>query len=166
MKISCVLFWVIAFVPCIFVSFFFNQKKLHLEILVSFLSFFVLHFLHSIYCKSLWDPTFLVSWGDKCFSLCKPGFTDLQFSVQPNLFGTTGMCHSVPPTLQSEKQFATCSTFLLIQLHSMNLVLHKHHNFILCFVLNLKDQTYLADSRKNLLGNCCQRGRERSHQSL
>ena len=28
------------------------QKKLHLEILVSFLSFFVLHFLHSIHCKS------------------------------------------------------------------------------------------------------------------
>jgi len=53
----------------------------------------------------------------------------------------------------SEKQFAPCSTSLRIQLHSINLVLHKHHNFILCFVLNLKDQTYLADSRKNLLGN-------------
>ena len=47
----------------------------------------------------------------------------------------------------------------------MNLVLYKHHNFILCFVLNLKDQTYSTDSRKNLLGNWCQRGRKRSHQS-
>ena len=31
--------------------------------------FFVLHFLHPIHCKSLWDLTWLVSWGDKCFSL-------------------------------------------------------------------------------------------------
>ena len=30
---------------------------------------FVLHFLHPIHCKSLWDLICLVSWGDKCFSL-------------------------------------------------------------------------------------------------
>ena len=94
------------------------------------------------------------------------GFTELSFSVQPNPFGTTETCHSVPPISQQEKQFATYSIFLLIQLHSMNLVLTKHHSFIPCFVLNLKDQTYSTDSRKNLLGNWCQRGRERSHQSL
>ena len=164
-------FELLHFVPCIFVFF---SLTLHLETFTFFLFVLVLHIsasnslqiLQVIHCKSLWDLTWLVSWGDKCFSLCKLGFTDLQFSVQPNLFGTTEICHSVPPTLQSEKQFATCSTFLLIQLHSMNLVLYKHHNFILCFVLNLKDQTYSTDSRKNLLGNWCQRGRERSHQSL
>ena len=96
----------------------------------AFSAFNSLQILQVIHCKSLWDPTCLVSWGDKCFSLCKLGFTDLQFSVQPNFFGTTEICHSVPPTLQSEKQIATCSTSLLIQLHSMNLVLYKHHIFI------------------------------------
>jgi len=30
---------------------------------------FVLHFLHPIHCKSLWDLICPVSWGDKCFSL-------------------------------------------------------------------------------------------------
>ena len=114
-----------------------------------------------------------MSWGDKCFSLCKPGFTDLQFLVQPNLFGTTETCHSVPPTSQQEKQFATCSIFLLIQLYSMNLVLYKHHSFIHCFVLSLKDQTYTTDSRKPFLEIDVKGGerdhikacrRERSHQ--
>ena len=77
MKFSCVLFWVIAFVPCIFVSFFFKQKKLHLETFTLFFLVFVLHISASnslqifqlIHCKSLWDLTWLVSWGDKCFSL-------------------------------------------------------------------------------------------------
>ena len=59
------------------------------------------------------------------------GFTDLLFSVQPNPFGTTEAYHSVPPISQQEKQFATYSVFLLIQLHSMNLVLYKHHIFII-----------------------------------
>ena len=58
------------------------------------------------------------------------GFTDLLFLVQPNPFGTTEANHSVPSTSQQEKQFATYSVFLLIQLHSMNLVLYKHHIFI------------------------------------
>src|SRR3954471_13460143 len=49
------------------------------------------------------------------------------------------------------KQLATYSIFLLIQLHSMNLILYKHHSFIHCFVLNLKDQTYSIDSRKTFL---------------
>src|SRR4051812_27788773 len=33
----------------------------------------------------------------------------------------------------------------------MNLVLYKHHSFIHCFVLNLKDQTYSTESRKTFL---------------
>ena len=38
---------------------------------------------------------------------------------------------------------------------------------ICCFALWLKDQTYFdSHSRRILLGNWCQRGRERSHQSL
>ena len=105
-----------------------------------FLSFFVcllcilcinsLHIIQLIPCKSLWDLTSLVSWGDKCFLCDELGFTDLLFSVQPNPFGTTEAYHSVPPISQQEKQFATYSVFLLIQLHSMNLVLYKHHIFI------------------------------------
>jgi len=55
----------------------------------------------------------------------------------------------------------------------MNLVLYKHHNFILCFVLSLKDQTYTTDSRKPFLEIDVKGGerdhikacrRERSHQ--
>src|SRR3954463_9303762 len=71
--------------------------------------------------------------------------------------------NSVPPTSQQE---ATCSIFLLIQLHSMNLVLYKHHSFIHCFVLSLKDQTHSTDSRKPFLEIDVKGGRERSHQSL
>ena len=167
MKFSCVLFCVIAFVSCMFTpSRSFSFFSFLFVFCSAFSAFNSLQILQVIHCKSLWGPTCLVSWGDKCFSLCKLGFTDLQFSVQPNLFGTTEIWHSVPPTLQSKKQFATCSIFLLIHLYSMNLVLYKHHSFIHCFVLSVKDQTYSTDSRKNLLGNWCQRGRERSHQSL
>ena len=92
-----------------------------------------LHIFQLIPCKSLWDLTSLVSWGDKCFLCDELGFTDLLFSVQPNPFGTTEAYHSVPPISQQEKQFATYSVFLLIQLHSMNLVLYKHHIFIIAF---------------------------------
>ena len=35
----------------------------------SFFWFLFCIFLHQIHCKSLWDLTWLVSWGDKCFSL-------------------------------------------------------------------------------------------------
>ena len=77
------------------------------------------------------------------------GFTELPFSVQPNPFGTTETCHSVPPISQQEKQFATYSIFLLIQLHSMNLVLYKHHNFIQCFVLLPQDQTHSQQIPEN-----------------
>ena len=90
------------------------------------------------------------------------GFTEMPFSVQPNPFGTTETCHSVPPISQQEKQFATYSIFLLIQLYSMNLVLYKHHSFIHCFVLSLKDQTYTTDSRKPFL-EIDVKGGERDH---
>ena len=135
----------------------FPFKKLHLDFFL-----FVLHFLHSnslhiiqlIPCKSLWDLTSLVSWGDKCFLCDELGFTDLLFSVQPNPFGTTEAYHSVPPISQQEKQFATYSVFRLFQLHSMNLVLYKHHifNIALC-----------CDSRTKPIHDKFQRGRARSH---
>ena len=99
-----------------------------------------LHIFQLIPCKSLWDLTSLVSWGDKCFLCDELGYTDLLFSVQPNLFGTTEAYHSVPPISQQEKQFATYSVFLLIQLHSMNLVLYKHPTYIyaLCYDSRIK----------------------------
>ena len=173
MKFPCVLFCVIAFVSCKFISSLLFQKKLHLDLSVSslclcsaFSAFNSLQILQVIHCKPLWDPTCLVSWGDKCFSLCKLGFTDLLFSVQPNPFGTTETFHSVPPTSQQEKQFATCSIFLLIQLHSMNLVLYKHHIFISALFCDSRTKPIHDKFQKALLGNWCQRGRERSHQSL
>ena len=44
----------------------------------------------------------------------------------------------------------------------MNLVIHKHHSFIHCFVLSLKDQTYTTDSRKPFL-EIDVKGGERDH---
>ena len=44
----------------------------------------------------------------------------------------------------------------------MNLVLYKHHSFIHCFVLSLKDQTYTTDSRKPFL-EIDVKGGERDH---
>ena len=108
-----------------------------------------------------------------CIDVLSICIFQLWFSVQPNPFGATETYHSVPPTSQQEKQFATCSIFLLIQLYSMNLVLYKHHSFIHCFVLSLKDQTYTTDSRKPFLEIDVKGGerdhikacrRERSHQ--
>src|SRR3954471_1428225 len=60
------------------------------------------------------------------------------------------------------RQLATYSIFLLIQLHSMNLILYKHHSFIHCFMLNLKDQTYSTDSRRTFL-EIDVKGGERDH---
>ena len=44
----------------------------------------------------------------------------------------------------------------------MNLFLYKHHSFIHCFVLSLKDQTYTTDSRKPFL-EIDVKGGERDH---
>ena len=107
-----------------------------------------------------------MSWGDKCFLWDELGFIDLLFSAQPNPFGTTEAYHSVPPISQQEKQFATYSVFLLIQLHSMNLVLYKHHIFISALCCDSRIKPIHDKFQKALLGNWCQRGRERSHQSL
>ena len=51
-------------------------------------------------------------------------------SVTPICYFRSNRIFPVPPISQQEKQFATYSEFLLIQLHSMNLVLYKHHIYI------------------------------------
>ena len=157
-----------------------SQKKLHLD-----LFFFsicsasnLLQILQLIPCKSLWDLTSLVRWSDKCFLCDELGFTDLLFSVQPDPIGTTEAYHSVPPISQQEKQFATYSVFLLIQLHSMNLVLHKHHIFIIAlFCISRtkpirqtpEDPSWKLMSkgeRKNTKAYHLEIEREREHQNL
>ncbi len=142
---------------------FLNKNKLHLDF-ISFLCHF-LHSLHPIHCKSLWDLICLVSWGDKCFLCDELGLTGLMLSVQPNPLGTTEAYHSVPPISQQEKQFATYSVFLLIQLHSMNLVLYQHHIYLSALCCDSRTTPIHDKFQKTLLGNWCQRGRKSSHES-
>ena len=54
----------------------------------------------------------------------------------------------------------------LIQLHSMNLVLCKHHIYLSALCCDSRTKPIHDKFQKTLLGNWCQRGRERSHQSL
>ena len=54
----------------------------------------------------------------------------------------------------------------LIQLHSMNLVLCKHHIYLNALYCDSRTEPIHNKFQKTLLGNWCQRGRERSHQSL
>ena len=118
-------------------------------------------------CKSLWDLTCLVSWGDKCFLCDELDLTGLFPLVQPNSFGATEAHNSVPPISLQEKQLATCSCipFDPSPLNDSCPLPASHSTC--CFVLWLKDQTHSwQKSRRTLLGNWCQRGRERSHQSL
>src|SRR3954466_13507267 len=44
----------------------------------------------------------------------------------------------------------------------MNLILYKHHSFIHCLMLNLKDQTFSTDSRRPFL-EIDVKGGERDH---
>ena len=141
---SCVLFCDLAFISCIFVSPFSKKTSsrfLFFSICSAFRASNSLQIFHLIPCKSLWDLTCLVIW-----------------------------CH-----LQQEKHFATYSSLLLFQLHSMNLVLYKHHIFISALYCDSRTKPIhdkFQRERKRLhlyqalLGNWCQRGRERSHQSL
>ena len=109
----------------------------------AFLASNSLHIIQLIPCKSLWDLTSLVSWGDKCFLCDELGFTDLLFLVQPKQLTRCHRFHNRKNSLPHN------FVFLLIQLHSMNLVLYKHHNFIQCFVLWLQDQTHSQQIPEN-----------------
>ena len=134
MKFSCVLLWVFACVSCICVSPF--KKKLHLDFFL-----FSLHFLHLIPCKSLWDITSLVGCGDKCFLCDELGYTDLLFSVQPNLFGTTEAYHSVHRFTTGK---TVCHLFCVSSdpaPFNESCPLQASH-FYHCFMLWLKDQTH------------------------
>ena len=163
MKFSRVLFCTLAFVSCIFVSPF---KKTSSRFLLSFFSFTVcsafpasnsLQILVRSYLSSelrwqvfsLWWNRFhrFVIFGRtetfRCYRSIQLGATDF----------TTGKtaCHSC---------------VLLIQLHSMNLVLYQHHIFLAALTCDSRTKPMWQHIQKILLGNWCQRGRERSHQKL
>ena len=141
------------------------QKKLHLD----FFSFlFVQHSLHQIPCKSLWDLTCLVSWGDKCFLCDELGLTGMLPSVQPNYFGAIEAYNLMLPISLQERQLATyscihfCSSSTQWLLSSTSIVF----DLLLCSATQGPNPSW-QKSRSTLLGNWCQRGRERSsHQSL
>ena len=116
----------------------------------------------------MWDLTCLVSWGDKCFLCDQLGHTGLFTSVQPNPFGATKAPNSVLLISLQENHLATCF-WILFDPASLNESCPRPTSYSnCCFVLWLKDQTHHdKKSRRTLLGNWCQRGRERSsHQSL
>ena len=145
--------------------------SLHLFLACSSFLYFFLHSLHPIHCKSfsksLWDFTCLVSWGDKCFHYDELGHTGLFSSAQPNSLGATEAHNSVLPISLQERHLATCSCILFAPAPLNDSCPLPASHSPCCFVLWLKDQTHLLQkSRRTLLGNWCQRGRERSHQSL
>ena len=167
MKFSHVPFCALAFVQCIFVSPF---KKNFIYIFFLFCSVFPasnsLQIFQLIPCKSLWDLTCLVSWGDKCFLCDELGYTDLLFSVQLNLSGTIKAYHSVPPISLQERHFATCS-YILFDPAPFNdsCPLPASHSTC-CFVLWLKDQTHARTNPEDPSWKLMSKGRERSHQKL
>ena len=94
------------------------------------------------------------------------GHTDLSLTVKPKHFGATEKYNSVLSISLRRRQFATYSCTLVPAPLDDSCPLPASHS-ICCFALWLKDQTYFdSHSRRSLLGNWCQRGRERSHQSL
>ena len=95
-------------------------------------------------CKSLWDLTCLVSWGDKCFLYDELSLTSPMPSVQPNPFGTTETYNSMPPISQQEKHFAiySCITFDPAPLNESCPL--PASQFSCCFDLWLKDQTHVT----------------------
>ena len=137
-------------------------KKLHLDFF-SFSAFPAsnsLQILQLIPCKSLWDLTCLVSWGDKWFHSDELGHTGLFSSAQSKSFGATEAHNSVPPISLQERQLANCSCIFAPAPLNDSCPLPASHSTC-CFVLWLKDQTHLQQtSRRALLGNWCQRGRE------
>ena len=129
MKLSCVLLCALAFVSCIFVLPFkkTSSRFLFFSICPAFPASNSLQIFQLIPCKSLWDLTCLVSWGDKCFLCDELDHTGILSSVQPKPFGATEdktRCHRFHYRKDS---LPLVSAFFLIQLHSMILVLFQHH---------------------------------------
>ena len=107
-----------------------------------------------------------MSWGDKCFLCDELGHTGFLFrtnrilSVQPK---HTTRCHR----FHYRKNILPFIPVLhLIQLHLMNLVLYQHHNFFAALICDSRTKPMWQQIQKTLLGNWCQRGRERSHQNF
>ena len=146
------------------------KKELHLDLFISSCSAFSasnsLQIFQQIPCKSLWGLKCLVSWGDKCFLCDGLGHTGLFHSVQPNSLGATEAHNSVLPISLQERQLATysCSPFAPAPLNDSCPLPASHST---CFVTQGPNPSAITQkSRRALLGNWCQRGRERSHQSL
>ena len=145
MKFSCVLFCALAFVSCIFVSPFkkTSSRFLFFHFCFAFPAPNSLQIFQLIPCKSLWDLTWLVSWGDKCFLCDELGPTGLLPLFQPNSFGASEAHNSVPLISLQERQLATCS-YILFDPAPLNdsCPIPASHSTC-CFVLWLKDQTHL-----------------------
>ena len=125
-----------------------------------------LHIIQLIPWKSLWDIISLVSWGDKFFLYDELSLTGLRLSVQPNPFGAIKAYHSVPPISLKEKHLATCSCFTFdpAPLNESSSLQASQSYSLLC--AESQGPNLFDGFQENLLGNWCQRGRDRSHQSL
>ena len=142
------------------------SKKTSSRFLSAFSASNSLHIFQLIPCKSLWDLTSLVSWGDKCFLCDELGYTDLLFLVQPNLFGTTEAYHSVLPISVLSRHFVICILHICSSstqwfLSSTSITFYM----LLCSVTQGPNLCIASPSKRILLGNWCQRGRESSHES-
>ena len=169
MKFSCVLFCALAFVSCIFVSLF---KKTSSRLLFSFFSFiFCSAFLASnslqifqlIPCKSLWDLTCLVSWGDKCFLCDELDLTGQMLSVEPNPLGTTEPYNSVSPISLQERHLATCFCILFDPAPLNESCPWPASHSTCCFVLWLKDQSHHDKNPEEPFLEIDVKGGERDH---
>ena len=106
----------------------------------------------------------LVSWGDKWFHSNELGHTGLFSSAQPKSFGASEAHNSESPIPPQENQLATYSCFLFAPAPlNDSCPLPASHST--CSVTQGPTHLYHM-SKRALLGNWCQRGRERSHQSV
>ena len=150
-----------AFVSCIFV--------LHLDLFISSCSAFSasnsLQIFQLIPCKSLWDLKVPSELRWQVFYCDELGHTGLFSSAQPNSLGATEAHNSVLPISLQERQLATYSysPFAPAPLNDSCPLPASHST---CFVTQGPNPSAITQkSRRSLLGNWCQRGREKSHQS-
>ena len=166
MKFSRILFYALAFVSCIFVSPFSKKTSsrfLFFSVCSAFPASNSLQIFQLIPCKSLWDLTCLVSWGDKCFLCDELGPTGLLLSVQPNAPKHTTQCHWFH---YRKNRLALVPAFFLIQLHSMILVLYQHHIWLAALFCDSRTKPILTHTTEDPFLEIDVKGGERSHQSL
>ena len=146
------------------------QKKLHLDsfsvyLCSAFPASNSLQIFQLIPCKSLWDLKVPSELRWQVFYCDELGHTGLFSSAQPNSLGATEAHNSVLPISLQERQLATysCSPFAPAPLNDSCPLPASHST---CFVTQGPNPSAITQkSRRALLGNWCQRGRERSHQS-